>query len=228
MAAWPPPMKMDGIYHMAGKVCVCGKEIVDSVIAKSKGILNSLPGKKIIVTPLPRYLYTSCCDREGHCDGTGTIEHVNRIVEDTIQLRKTIVNGLVKQGVKNFTVLDLLSSTFGTTVDEITSELKKVSSSDGVHLTSAGYGSVADTIKKNLAKDTPPVSVSGPTNAATGGFFWRGFLSPVGTPRQKPHSLSYKQARMVGGKWKHSYADSNRGYPSGRGRGHGSGPKQKF
>jgi hypothetical protein len=83
-----PPMKIDGVYHMAGKVCVCNKETIENVISKSKSLLSCLSCKKLFITPLPRYLYTSCCDRDGHCPGTGTLEQVTKIVDVASNLKK--------------------------------------------------------------------------------------------------------------------------------------------
>ena len=218
-----PPMKLDGIYHMAGKVCVCTKDTIENVISKSKNLLSCLQCKKLFVTPLPRYLYTSCCDRDGHCPGTGTLETVTQLVDDTSKLKKIIANGLIKNGISNFVIVDALSC-FGSSTPEIVEGLKNVSSSDGVHFTSSGYSMVADKIRKELTNTSVSVAVnvSGSSNASRGGYFWRGFLSPVGTPRPKQFAQSYKQSRQAGGKWKRTPSGGRGRNPSGgpgRGRG---------
>jgi hypothetical protein len=46
-------------------------------------------------------------------------------------VRKTIANALVKNGVQNFVVVDLLQKTFGKTTEEIKESLIKVSATDG-------------------------------------------------------------------------------------------------
>ena len=218
-----PPMKIDGVYHMAGKVSVCNKETIENVISKSKSLLNCISCKKLFLTPLPRYLYTSCCDRDGHCPGTGTLEHVTKIVDDTLSLKKKIANGLIKNGITNFVVIDVLSC-FGGNTPEIVENVKDVSSSDGVHLVSNGYSLLADKIRKELNCTSVPlvVNVSGSSNASRGGYFWRGFLSPVGTPRPKQFAQSYKHSRQAGGKWKKAPTGGRGGNSSGstyRGRG---------
>ena len=214
-------MKIDGIYHMGGKVRVCSKETIAGITNKAKELLTKIPGKKIFVPPLPRYLFTGCCGREGHCDGTGTTDQVHTLIEDTVALRKPIISSLISSGIKDFVVPNILSETFGTDTEKMVDSLKKVSSSDGVHLTHTGYSLLADTLKKSITAAVSVSPVSG--NPATrSSYFWRGFMSPVGTPRTRQYAATYKHARLMGKSLRKPYSDSRRGGPS-RGGGHGRG-----
>ena len=217
-----PPMKLDGVYHMAGKVATCSKETIGTIVSNAKSVLQHLPGQKIVLPPLPRYLYQGCCTRTGHCKGVGTEDTVTELIESTLCLKKVIAAAFVKNGAKNFTVPSVLQDTFGTTAKEIGTNLKKVTSVDGVHLTHSGYCAIADTLKKCITTVSAPSSLVAGTPRP--GYFWRGFLSPVGTPRVKQHAQTYKQQRLGGSfSRKRVHSDSRGGGPSRGGpRGRGS------
>jgi hypothetical protein len=218
------PYKTEGKYHMGGKVSTCTKENIIHTLGTAKGILSHFSGKKIILPPIPRYLFTPCCPAKGHCVGTGTPEHIKGAIESTLGLRKHIQEGLVKAGVTNFTVPDVLQQMLGEKSDfaAMGDKLRTLSDPDGVHLTKEGYAKMADVLVYVIEK-----SKSAAVNLVTGadavpkpGYFWRGFKSPVGSMRIRQGAISYKQARMGGGKWKdgaHHWGGPKPG--SGRGRG---------
>ncbi len=87
--------------------------------------------------------------------------------------------------------------------------LKHVMAADGVHFTPHGYEKIADTVvkvcKTHLEKlDTAASLVSaGPVNVKPKTFYWRGFVSPVGSLRPSAHASAYKAAHPGGGgKWR--------------------------
>ena len=221
-----PPMKLDGVYHMGGKVTTCTPDTIGSIINRSKNLLSHLGGKKVFLPPLPRYLYVSCCGRSGHCDGVGDRESVQELLEQTLGLRKVIATSLVKAGVTDFVVLDTLHLMYGDTVQKVDEGLQRDSSSDGVHLTHNGYGTLADTVKNAIKPVSASLSVPGTVRQS---YFWRGFVSPVGTPRPKAFAQTYKQNRSSSGSIRKRGQDYRRGGPyGGGGRGRGSGFGKRF
>ena len=226
-----PPMKIDGVYHMGGKVTTCANDVLGTIVSKAKKMFTLLKGKVVVLPPLPRYLYSSCCSRPGHCQGAGTKETVERLLDQTLALKKPIVNALIKNGIQNFTVPDTLQLMFGETIEKIDAGLQKVSSVDGVHLTHNGYSNLADVVKKLVTPDTASCSAAGAETRTRTSFFWRGFVSPVGTPRPKQNAQAYKQARVSSGHVRKFTTGSRRGGPSGsfgRGRGRGASYGKKF
>jgi hypothetical protein len=217
------PYKSNGSYHMGGKVCVCGREVIVNIIGKLKNIFKKCTGRKIVINPLPRYLFRPCCTAPGHCIGTGTKAHFTQLLEDSLGLKKHLVDGLVKAGVTNVEVINVVPKMVNESSDfnVMAMKLQPLSLYDGVHLTVEGYCKMAEVIVSLICeKDTASLSLAGPAAASRRGFFWRGFTSPVGSGRQKPSSTSYKKARVGGGKWR---GPSNqwgaRKYGPGRGRG---------
>jgi hypothetical protein len=236
------PIKMGGTHHMLGTVRVCSKDTVQGTITKCKNILAKFTGTKVIIPPLPRHLFTSCCNDQGHCTDTGTQTHTHTLIESTLGLRKHIKDSLVKIGTKNFVVPDTLQKVVNENSDvvKMASELRGICADDGVHLTQTGYRKLADTVSKTVNECARPAAViiSGGDAAARTGFYWRGFVSPVGSLREPDH---YKLSRQGGGKWRGSsrgrlhYSKSstthqliNRGHPPRAGRGRGYPPGGRF
>jgi hypothetical protein len=120
------PVKNDGIYHMNGKVQVCSRETVINTFLKTKGIFDSLPGQKIVLPPIPRYLFTPCCDNASHCTETGTPEHVQSPIESTLAIRRHMQDGLLKANINKCTVPDAIQKLVNETSDfgKILAELK--------------------------------------------------------------------------------------------------------
>jgi hypothetical protein len=225
------PCKIDGVYHMNGRVQVCDREAVVTTLDRAKGIFKALPGTKVVLTPIPRYLFKSCCDNQDHCTGTGEDAHVHHLLEGTVGLRKHIQDGLIKSGVTNFVVPDMIQRLTGekTDIPKMADELRKITSQDNVHLTGAGYGTLADVVTATISEScTAPPSVSGPGAVPRPKFFWRGFQSPVGAARCKDKAMSFKMAHSAiggntndGSKWRgtHPYRYEYRGrVRRGRGR----------
>jgi hypothetical protein len=222
------PCKADGVYHMYGKVQVCGRESVINTIIKAKGIFDALPCNKIVMSPIPRYMFKPCCDNIGHCTETGTDSQVHSLLEGTLGLRKHMQEGLLKAGITKCTVPDSIQRLAGEKSDfvKIAAELKKITSQDNVHLTGSGYCKLSDVIVNviNELHDTAQKNVPGPSTSHSHGYYWRGFKSPVGSERPKK-PLAYKLARHGGGgHWKahHPYRKGEQGRNS-YGHGHRGG-----
>jgi hypothetical protein len=233
------PVKLGGQYHMLGKVRACTLDMVHSTFARCKNIIAKFSGTKVFVPPIPRYIYTACCGEEEHCVGTGVQAHTNSLLESTLGMRKHIKQSLVKLGATNFVVPDLVQQLAGEKTDivKMVEGLRSISSDDGVHLSHTGYRKTADILKDTIRENARPaaVIVSGGDAAARTGFYWRGFLSPVGSIREQHN---YKLVRQDGGKWRggrgatshHNkpYQLFSRGGPSGAGKGRGYPPGGRF
>ncbi len=96
---------------------------------------------------------------------------------------------------------------------EIAVGLKHLVAADGVHFTSDGYEKMAVVLKtcietqreKTTSAAVPSVSDAGGAQVPqlrTKTYYWRGFVSPVGSCRPSKHSLAYRMSHPGGGKWK--------------------------
>jgi len=218
------PFKIDGQYHMDGRVTTCTLETLHTLMNKAAPIIDALPGLKICTPPIPRYLKTPCCDMEGHCDGISESDHAVDLMSKTLAMRRQLKEYSVQKGISNMWVPDMLRMLFplaGTTV-ALTEQILTVTHSDGVHLTDDGYAMLSnvllDVVKTRLASNDV---VSGESSSGTSrSYYWRGFTSPTGSARPKPSMSSYKESHPGGGKWKtpppHRHYGNNQ---SARGRG---------
>ncbi|MFO0005243.1 MAG: hypothetical protein ACK559_29370, partial [bacterium] len=67
-------------------------------------------------------------------------------------------------------------------------------------------------------------TTAGPSSEKPGSYYWRGFLSPVGSARPKNSNNAYLSTHSgAGGKWKGYPVNVGRGAPRGRGDPSGGG-----
>ena len=207
------PVKLDGKYHMLGKVSVSNKESVQIVLSKIVPILNSTSCFKVCLPPLPRYMFTPCCANEGHCEGLSEVDYPVDLYTQTLGLRK-VMRDFLHSRVANVWVPDSVASLTpdSNSVLEQVEKIKSYFSSDGVHLNSTGNRALASCVKKIIDEHTAAsICVSG--RGPPGEFFWRGFVSPVGSARPK-NAASLHPARGYGGgggKWKTGLSASRGG-----------------
>jgi len=223
------PYKAGGKFHLEGKVCVCGNSTLQELIKKLKPIFDAISeigGFLLFLSPMPRYLFNGCCADVEHCVGVDTSEYVHALLHDTLALRGICKNALLRMNIERFWVPDLVGKLLPACngIPEIAIGYKEISAADGVHFTNTGYEKITDSILecsknllvKSVASSVP--SLSAPVNPGKQrSYYWRGFLSPVGSERPKKPQAAYLQSHPSGGgKW--------RGYPVNVGRGRGLPP----
>ena len=174
-----------------------------------------LPGLKICIAPLPRYLHTPCCADQDHCVGVGTPHYPARLLAQVAKVRKILREYLLGNHA-NIHVPDLLSLMLpgNNTGEALAAALSNLSGYDGVHLTTEGYSLLAETIHEFVSvKNTSVSHVSGLAAAGEkpGMYYWRGFASPVGAARPE-RKFAYHDSRSAGGKMvRNRFAHSHRG-----------------
>jgi hypothetical protein len=204
------PYKDGAGYHMGGDVAVCEDDTFLKLLTALAPVLLSCQNNvKIVVPPLPRYLYHKCCNKSGHASNVHNEDHCIKMLDATAHFKSLLDTGLRKMGVENFFVLDGIAALLGYGPKEnrplnaeIAADLKPVFVKDGVHYTEMGY--------RNLAKCTaeamlgildgslrvqPAAATAATAAAATPAaklppkrpaYFWRGFSSPVGSRNPTP------------------------------------------
>jgi len=217
------PTKRGTVYHMEGKVTLCSRELLVGILGRLEEVIELLPGHKICLPPLPRYLFTACCDRSGHCEGVSESKYSEELLEKTFSARRQMREFLTAKHAK-VTVPECINEMFPhcTTTSGLVSSLKEVSADDGVHLTMAGYERLTEVVIKKIDDQiTAALRVSdGETSSSSSKFYWRGFVSPVGSARPKYSNAYHRNRSAGGGKWKHEGGKSSadmgkRRYPPG-------------
>jgi hypothetical protein len=228
------PYKVDGKYHLGVQVKVCSWPVFRTLVTALKPALETIKGKLIFLSPLPRYLHHGCCKDEEHCVGVGTSPYMETNLREIIALRNICIDQLEIMGMKTFLVPDMIPGMMPacTGIKEYCTALSHLTAADGVHLTQEGYRKVADTIVDSKFTAKPPTAACPIVPGSSHGgnarvqceFYWRGFMSPVGTARPKNKADAYKQTHG-GGKWDNFKPPNNRGHATTpyRGRGGGGG-----
>jgi hypothetical protein len=216
------PFKSNGKFHLAGKVTTTSPEIFKKVVQAVSPIIKAVGNKPcVVLPPLPRHVFTRCCNDSGHCINAGDPDYQSVMMSGFVRLKNELIKQLVSLGVSNFKVMDTCCVTpvaTTATIGERLAELKKVSSGDGIHFTADGYKHMASRVSeclKSLAGKPAKI-------AKQKTYFWRGFRSRRGssTPRTiGAHSRGDGNTRSDG--------NPVRGGPRGRPWGGSSGRKPR-
>jgi hypothetical protein len=230
------PFKSNNGYHMEGDVGVCDDDTFLKLCGSLSGTLDACNDSiKIIIPPLPRYLYTSCCGNKNHCTNRKNDEYKLSLLHATTHFRTILKEALLKQGLERFFVIDGVVALLGVLPGgnrgapaEIVRELSNYCASDGVHLTEPGYSNFAKTViaasngvrdgtlRKNVTEKNPvPGKIAGKS------FFWRGFVLPVGARSATSPPELQQQPQKPPGRSSGSRPNDSSGsaYPPRGGRG---------
>jgi len=157
---------------------------------------------KIVIPPIPRYLFAGCCQDPGHCTNRADTGFQKKIIGKLEHLRQILKSELNQWGVRNSWLVDSVRSLAGLcpgtgSVLELLAGLRTTSAPDGVHLTNTGNRRFLMAIldsEKNLNVLEPR---AGDCTVKKSGFYWRGFTSPVGSgERQGGTSGNYGLERQ--------------------------------
>jgi len=207
------PYKTNGKFHLSGEVKVCAWPTLRSLIDTLKPIFTKIQVPIVFLSPLPRYLYSGCCDDREHFLKVNTPSYKETLLREVIALQNICSDQLQVMGVKNCAVPNMVAGMMPacTGVREYVTALQHLMAEDGVHFSGEGYRKISDTIiaaneKISLSAASPYVSGAAPQTGKSRiltEYYWRGFTSPVGTPRPKNHAEAYKLTHGArgGGKW---------------------------
>jgi hypothetical protein len=82
------PFKINGKYHLAGKVVTTPSEIFKKTVQVIAPIIQAKGSTPcIIVPPLPRYLFARCCSDGGHCTNANDIDYKSLLVSGFVRLK---------------------------------------------------------------------------------------------------------------------------------------------
>ncbi len=194
----------------------------------------------VLTPPLLRHLHNGCCNSAEHCTNVGSEKHAETMLGKLDSIRTALVSNLELIGQKDFSVPDLIKLSMPACTDrsEYAAALKSHMSSDGVHFSESGYDCltvglithIKDAATKNPKQLSAGYSTfSGAKRTGKQLFYWRGFVSPIGTGRPTNHKAAYKQSHSNpaagrdtggggGGKWQASNTSIHNRTPYGGGK----------
>ena len=85
------PCKVSGKYHLPGKISTLGDRAMNSLISSARPLLELMPkATKVILRPLPRFVFGSCCEDPDHGNNTRDTDHPRNTLGDLAHLRKIL------------------------------------------------------------------------------------------------------------------------------------------
>ncbi len=165
-----PGRDRTGTYHIEGSLVVVDKAAVKDLVHQLAPLLKALGNsRKIVLTPLGRYLVAPCCSDLTHTVNYRTVGFLPRLGDAIASLRDSIRDALFVKKVPNFRVL-CPNRMIGVgqrrqePSDEEAAKAAALWGSDPVHPTSAAYRLIAESLEEDLRDDG--ARYTNPTRAA--------------------------------------------------------------
>ena len=138
--------------------------------------------KKVLIPPIPRFVFGGCCASKHHAPNTTAPDHPVKMLTEHIRQRRTITKALVNSKASHFRVTDVLGI-FAATHDSLTEKARKIRTfmhKDNVHLTPAGYRLLAEEIVLDCdiissKQQSTAKQLRTPTASPSEEKMWRGF-----------------------------------------------------
>ena len=171
-----PTLLADKKHHVLGQLKVANKDQVKALLKLISPILLYKPHiEKILVSCMPRYTFTSCCNSSAHNIGLSERGAADVVSTDLVAMKRQMRSFIFTEKVQNVSILDP-----NLVMDTLTS----ADYMDPVHLTVAGYEKLAVRVVQGAPPDNstdaersaPPVKKSRPAN-------WGGSTSQRGSNR---------------------------------------------
>jgi hypothetical protein len=131
----------DGTYHMHGEIVGSPLDSCRQVFLQLEGLLKELQDyDKILLVPIPRYLWHSCCDDPDHGPNVADDGHADQLLAATAAVQKLWRGMTFRSKLRNVKVCDVGSRVKDAGLWE-----------DSVHLSAEGYNTVAQYIMGGFA-----------------------------------------------------------------------------
>jgi len=198
-------VKQQGGWHMPGEVVYSPDAELEAMVEKTVPLLLSIPNRKILLPPLPRYTFGGCCDDPLHAPNTRMPEFAPHALKEHLRMRALIKKLITSRRIPNTRILDALGSM---TPDHLTPHqklalLSKLTHKDNVHYTQAAYGKLAEKVISEAHSGTATAAAAAPVRSAAQlrQVRWRGFVTTPGvgkTSNPVPAGGVHSQRRGFG------------------------------
>jgi hypothetical protein len=106
------PFFSNGKHHLRSKVLTTPPEVFKKLVENVIPVIKEKGNKPcVILPPLPRYLFASCCNDTGHRTNRHDNDFQNNLLAGFIQMRNGLIKQLVNAGITNFKVMDSCCAT---------------------------------------------------------------------------------------------------------------------
>ncbi len=136
--------------------CICSDDVFSKLIDTVMPVIESVQCDiKILVPPLPPYLFAGCCDSPLHCVNVRESAHAESLLSATSRMRALLKRKLADLVPGTTWVMEscsVLLESADMTVPEKLSKLRTVYGTDGVHLRPEGTENLAKNINGTIKK----------------------------------------------------------------------------
>ena len=195
------PMRLQSGYHLPGDVVICDNNVIVKLVDNVMPLITKLGGMPmVIIPPLPRYIFSGCCDDAEHCTNVSHDGYQETVLDGLTRIRNCLVKELRVRGLVNFWVTewaDVCGCDGNSSKKDVLTALKKVVANDAVHFNENGYTFLKNEILKSW-KMLNDRKESVLTKVSSKSFYWRGFVSRNGSRTHKEaatHSFKRRGAR---------------------------------
>ena len=145
-----PVLLADKKHHVVGQLKVANKDQVKALLKLVSPILHHRPDtEKILISCLPRYIASSCCENSAHNTSFSDPSAAAAVTADLNAMRRQIRSFLFTERIRNITILDPVA---------VLGKLTVADYKDPVHLTESGYEKMAAKIIQGVAPEELPES----------------------------------------------------------------------
>jgi hypothetical protein len=138
----PPAADENGRYHMPGEIRVAAKDTQVDHMRALHPLFEILKQHKIlIVTPMQRYIASSCCNNSSHGTNRAAPDFRNKMLEDLDNMKRTVKDFVFREGNRSVKLLD-------PNVDMRGLEVADIWGADPVHPRTEIYTRIAEGIVK--------------------------------------------------------------------------------
>jgi uncharacterized membrane protein YgcG len=139
--AIPICKRLDGTYHVDGDIICAPLETSKAALLQLLPLMKALPEHdKLLLTPIPRYLWSSCCEDPTHAPNISSDEHLVTMLADLEATTRSWRGICFREKLRN----TKLCNVAGAVAD------KQFWGIDPVHPLRAGYEVIADYLVKGL------------------------------------------------------------------------------
>ena len=139
-----PKRGEDGRYHVHGELALAEWAALRKIFNISAPLLRAAGGnKKLILSPLPRYVQGKCCDDRQHITNFVTTGYATEMGNSLAQIYSWLGDLAHGKHIVDYDIV-CVSTVVGMEGNPSKKELAKLWGSDPVHLTPAGYQKMVD------------------------------------------------------------------------------------
>jgi len=143
-----PTTDDEGNYHVRGSLEVAGTKKIKGLMYECKDIFDLFrENKKVIITPMPRWFRTPCCEDTAHCTNMKMPNYRRGMMQELVELRDAVEDFCREDEIRPHKVVSG-SELAGIKAEMEDDEAVRILGKNPVHLAPGGYACMAENLVK--------------------------------------------------------------------------------